>query len=192
MAQHAIVVIGASAGGLAAIETIVAGLPAGFPAAVLVVLHIPPDAPSHLPAILERSSRLPVAAAQDGEIVRPGRVYVAPTDRHLLLQSDNRLRLTQGPREHWVRPSVDALFRSAAETCGRRVIGIVLSGSLDDGTAGLLAIKDSGGQTVVQAPTDAEHPSMPESAINHVLVDYVLPVADMPALLETLVLQLSP
>lgn len=191
MGKHAIVVVGASAGGLSVLDTIVSGLPAEFPASVLVVLHIPKDSPSHLPSILERASRVPVAAAMDGEIMKPGRVYVAPTDRHLVVQAGDRLRLTQDPTEHWVRPSVDALFRSAADACGPRVIGVVLSGGLNDGTAGLLAIKERGGLAVVQAPADAEHPSMPKSAIEHVRVDFIVPAADVPELLATLVLQVS-
>lgn len=187
MDEHAIVVIGASAGGLGGLEAIIAGLPAGFRAAVLVVQHIPANLPSHLHSVLGRASRLPVAAAQDGEIIVAGRVYVAAPDRHLLVRSGGRLELAQGPREHWVRPSVDALFRSAAEACGHRVIGVVLSGGLDDGAAGLQAIKEHGGLAVVQAPADAEHSSMPETAITRVAVDHIVPVADMVRLLVRLV-----
>jgi two-component system, chemotaxis family, protein-glutamate methylesterase/glutaminase len=186
MADCAIVVVGASAGGVQALQTLIAGLPADFPAAVLVVLHIPAHTPSHLHTILARDASIPVRPAEDGEPIVPGHVYVAPTDRHLLVEA-NRLRVTRGPKENRVRPAVDVLFRSAAYVFGPRVIGIVLSGMLDDGTAGAWAIKDRGGSVLVQSPEDAEHAPMPESAIQHVAVDRTLPVAAMPAFLAQLV-----
>ncbi len=185
MVHHDIVVVGASAGGVAALQSLVAGLPATFPAAVLVVLHIPAHTPSQLYTILARAGSLPVVSAVDGDTIAPGCVYVAPTDRHLLVEAD-RLRVTRGPKENRMRPAVDVLFRSAAYTLGPRVIGVVLSGMLDDGTAGLWAIKDRGGIALVQSPEDAQHASMPESALQHVAVDYTLPVAAMPALLVQL------
>jgi two-component system chemotaxis response regulator CheB len=187
MDKHAVVVVGASAGGIQALHVLLSGLPTDLAASVLVVLHIPTHSPSHLHEILARTSALPVTAAIDGELMEAGRVYVAPTDRHLLVQIDGRLRLTRGPKENRVRPAVDALFRSAASSCGSRVIGIVLTGNLDDGTAGLWAIKDRGGKALVQAPADAEFPSMPESALRHVRIDHTLTVADMPALLRRLI-----
>jgi two-component system, chemotaxis family, protein-glutamate methylesterase/glutaminase len=180
-----IVVVGASAGGVEALECLLGGLPATFPAAVLVVLHIPPHSRSQLHSVLASATVLPVKAAEDGEAILPGHVYVAPTDRHLLVEPEC-LRVTRGPKENRMRPAVDALFRSAAYTFGRRVIGIVLSGSLDDGTAGLWAVKDRGGVAIVQSPEDARHASMPESALRHVEVDCTLPVNAMPALLQQL------
>lgn len=185
MAQRDIVVVGASAGGVAALQALIAGLPATFPAAVLVVLHIPPHTPSHLDTILARAGTMPVTSAQDNEPIVPGHVYVASTDRHLLVEADH-LRVTRGPKENRVRPAIDALFRSAAYVFGPRVIGIVLSGMLDDGTAGAWTIKERGGMVLVQSPEDAEHPPMPESALKYVAVDYTLPVADMPAFLAQL------
>src|SRR5215212_7061388 len=185
MAHCDIVVVGASAGGVQALQTLIAGLPANFPAAVLVVLHIPAHTPSHLHTILARAATIPVTPAEDGEAIVPGHVYVAATDRHLLVEAD-RLRVTRGPKENRVRPAVDVLFRSAAYAFGPRVIGIVLSGMLDDGTAGSWAIKDRGGMVLVQSPQDAEHAAMPESTIQHVAVDHTLPVAEMPAFLAQL------
>lgn len=177
-----VIVIGGSAGGLEALLHLVAELPANLAAAVLVVLHIPSHTPSKLHTILARVAALPVAAAVDGEAVLPGRIYVASADRHLMIDQAN-IRLTRGPRECRVRPAIDVLFRSAAYHFGPRVIGVVLSGTLDDGTAGLWAIKDRGGLTLVQSPEDALYDSMPQSALDHVQVDAVLPAAEMPALL---------
>jgi len=178
-----IVVIGASAGGVQTLKSLVRGLPASFPGTVLVVLHVPSHTPSQLQEVLSRVSSLPATAAVDGERVKQGRIYVASSDRHLLIEKD-RLRVTRGPKENRSRPAIDALFRSAAYTCGPRVIGIVLSGMLDDGTAGLWAIKDRGGLAVVQSPEEAEYPSMPQSALQYVEVDATLPVAEMPKFLE--------
>jgi two-component system chemotaxis response regulator CheB len=185
MAHRNIVVVGASAGGVTALQTLVAGLPTTFPATLLVVLHVPAHTPSQLHSILARVCALPVTAAEDGDPIIPGHVYVARTDRHLLLEAD-RIRVTRGPKENRMRPAVDVLFRSAAYTFGPQAIGIVLSGMLDDGTAGLWAIKDRGGVALVQSPEDAEHASMPQSAIQHVAVDAVLPAAAIPARLVEL------
>jgi two-component system, chemotaxis family, protein-glutamate methylesterase/glutaminase len=185
MTHRDIVVVGASAGGVQALQTLIAGLPATFPAAVLIVLHIPAHTPSQLHTILARAGALTITSAEDGDAIVPGRVYVAPTDRHLLVEGE-RIRVTRGPKENRVRPAVDVLFRSAAYAYGPRVIGIVLSGMLDDGTAGLWAIKDRGGIALVQSPEDAQHASMPESAIKYVAVDATLPVAAMPAHLAQL------
>jgi two-component system chemotaxis response regulator CheB len=180
------VVVGASAGGVEALRVLIAGLPPTFPAAVLVVLHIPSYTPSQLHSILARAGSLPVKAAENGEAIVAGHVYVAPADRHLLVE-EGHIRLTRGPKENRARPAIDVLFRSAAYSLGPRVIGIILSGLLDDGTAGLWAIKDQGGIALVQSPEDAEHPSMPQSALQHVAVDHTLPVAEMPALLTKIV-----
>ncbi|GAB4234967.1 MAG: chemotaxis protein CheB [Elainellaceae cyanobacterium] len=180
-----IVVVGASAGGIEALQTLVAGLPETFGAAMLVVLHIPAHSPSQLHHILSKPGVLPVKPAENGEPIVLGQIYVATSDRHLIVEEDH-IRVTRGPKENRVRPAVDTLFRSVAYRFGSRVIGVVLSGMLDDGTAGLWTIKDHGGTTIVQSPQDALFSSMPESALQHVAVDYTLPVAKMPALLTKL------
>ena len=177
-----VVVIGGSAGGLDALTRLVRELPADFHAAILVVLHIPAHVPSELHRILARETSLPVAPAVNGELIQPGRIYVASADRHLMIEDDH-IRLTRGPRENRTRPAIDVLFRSAAYNLGARVIGVLLSGLLDDGTPGLWAIKDRGGIALVQSPDEAFYPSMPESAIEHVRVDAVLPVQELAATL---------
>jgi two-component system, chemotaxis family, protein-glutamate methylesterase/glutaminase len=164
--QRDIVVVGASAGGVEALRQLVSGLPPELPAAVFVVLHVLPSGTSVLPQILARQTALTVSAAQDGEPIERGRIYVAPPDHHMLLEP-GRVRLTRGPRENGHRPAVDPLFRSAARSYGQRVIGLVLSGALDDGTAGLKMISDGGGSAVVQDPAGALYPSMPRSALAH-------------------------
>jgi two-component system chemotaxis response regulator CheB len=182
-----IVVIGASAGGVEALTNLVGALPADLPASLFVVLHVPPFGTSLLPSILSRRRRLPARHPENGEPIQPGRIYVAPPDRHLLVCRGGGLRprvqVTRGPHEHGYRPAADPLFRSAALFFGPRVVGVVLSGSLDDGTAGLKVIKEHGGVTVAQDPDEAAFSSMPLSAIETVGVDYVLPVAEIAALL---------
>lgn len=175
-----IIVIGASAGGIPALSLLISGLPANLNAAVFVVLHV--GTSSHLPEILSRVSRLPVAHAVDGEPIRPGTVYVAPPDVHLILDG-GCVRLVRGPKENFTRPAIDPLFRSAALAFGPRVVGVVLTGLLRDGTAGLLAIKDRGGIAIVQDPREELAPSMPESAIARVAVDHCCSVGAMAALL---------
>ncbi len=167
-----LVVIGASAGGIDALKHVVSGFGTQLPAAVCVVLHISPSRPSALARILQRAGRLPCHEARDGERLRTGEIIVAPPDRHLVIQ-DGRARLSVGPRENGHRPSVDTLFRSAAEDRDGRVIGVVLSGNRDDGSAGLAAIKSAGGATVVQDPEEALYDGMPSSAIANVKVDAV-------------------
>ena len=177
---HDIIVIGGSAGGLDALRPILRDLPADLPAAVFVVLHV--GSISYLPSILDREGPLPVVAARSGEPIERGKVYVAVPGVHLLLH-DNHLLMRRGPRENLSRPAVDPLFRSAAATFGSRVIGVVLSGGLSDGTAGLHAIKRCGGRAVAQEAEDAIVPSMTRNALLHVELDYVAAASEMASLL---------
>jgi two-component system chemotaxis response regulator CheB len=172
---HDIIVMGASSGGIQALIEVVSGLPKNLPAALFVVLHVPARSKSELPQILNRAGPLPAKHAIDNEAIVPGRIYVAPPDLHLLLK-DGRTRLVRGPKESNTRPAVDPLFRSAARDYGPRVIGVVLSGALDDGTAGLVAIKKRGGVAIVQDPADAVFPDMPRNAMEAAPVDHCLPV----------------
>src|SRR5215204_3824258 len=188
MTQRDIVVIGASAGGIQALTALVAGLPRNFPAPLLVVVHIPPYAVSRLPEILSRSGPLPAAHAQHGEVIEPGRIHIAPPDRHLLVRT-GRIELSRGPRENHGRPAIDPRFRTAARVYGPRVIGIVLSGALYDGSMGLLAIKTRGGMAIVQDPKEAIVDSMPRRAIERAAADHILPVAEIAAALTDLVRQ---
>lgn len=167
-----IVVIGASAGGVEALTAFFKALPPKVEAAFLVVLHIPAHAPSRLDQILSRVTSLSVVVAEDGEPLVSGRVYVASPDKHLMVTPQG-VRLSRGPKEGRSRPSIDVLFRSAAVAFQSRVIGVVLSGMLDDGTAGLWAIRDHQGVALVQDPAEALHAPMPQSAIAHVQVDFV-------------------
>lgn len=184
MATHDIVVIGASAGGVEAISTLVADLPRDLGAAVLVVLHLAKGR-SMLPEILTRAGKLPAAHPDDGDRLEPGRIYVARPDHHLVLEPGH-IRVVHGPTENGCRPAVDPLFRSAARVFGPRVIGVVLTGGLDDGTAGLAAVKEAGGIAIVQDPDEAFAPSMPRSARAFVNVDHVLPVREMGAMIARL------
>lgn len=180
-----IIVIGASAGGIDALRTIAIGLPKDFPASVFVVLHVAPESPGILSEILDRAGALPATNAADGERIEPGRIYVAPPDRHLVIEP-NRVRLTRGPKENRFRPSIDPLFRSAAQVYGPRVIGVILTGNLDDGAAGLWAVKQLGGTSVVQDPQEAFAPSMPRSAMRYARVDHCLPLSEIAPLLVRL------
>jgi two-component system, chemotaxis family, protein-glutamate methylesterase/glutaminase len=173
-------VIGASAGGVEALTELARNLPEDLPAAVFMVLHV--GATSHMAEILDRAGPLPVAHATSGEAVEPGRIRVAPPGLHMLLH-DGHVLLRRGPRENLARPAIDPLFRSAACTFGGRVIGVVLTGALNDGTAGLRAIKRCGGIAIVQDPDDAAVPDMPLSALRHVAVDYQVRIAAMGELL---------
>jgi two-component system chemotaxis response regulator CheB len=178
-----IVVIGASAGGVEALQRLTAGLRPDLRAAIFVVMHVTAEGTSALPAILQRSGPMPARHAINGESMSDGRIYVAPPDFHLILR-DGLVRVVHGPRENRSRPAVDPLFRSAALSYGPRVIGVVLSGALDDGTAGLYAIKARGGVAIVQDPHDALVSGMPRSALEYVTVDHVLPAADIGSLLN--------
>jgi two-component system chemotaxis response regulator CheB len=166
-----IVVVGASAGGVQALMRFVGRLPGEFDGSIFIVLHVAPSR-SVLPGVLERTCALPVAHAVEGEPIRPGRIYVAPPDRHLLLEPD-RVRVLDGPREHRHRPGIDPLFCSAAEAYAERVVGVLLSGMLEDGTRGLEEIKRAGGLALVQDPEDALYRSMPESAISRHAADRI-------------------
>jgi two-component system chemotaxis response regulator CheB len=168
-----IIVIGASTGGFEALRVLLKELPPELPAAVFVVVHMAANGPGLLPQIIGRWTRLPARKAHDGERIAPGRIYVAPPDHHLLIKR-GRVILSRGPRENRFRPAVDPLFRSAAKAYGARVVGVILSGGLDDGVAGLQSIKQEGGLAIVQEPSDAMEPSMPLSAIREVAVDEVL------------------
>jgi len=185
VAAHDLVVVGASAGGVEALTELVRGLPAGFPAALLVVVHFPADGTSMLPLILARRGPLPAVHAEDGTKIRPGTIYVAPPDRHLLVDG-GRMRLSRGPRENNHRPAADVLFRSAALAAGPRVVAVVLSGTLEDGAAGLSVVRRRGGVTVAQHPDDALYAGMPRAAIDAGVVDHVLPVSEIPPLLVRL------
>lgn len=185
MATRDIIVIGASAGGVQALSNLVADLPEDLPAAVFIVLHVPTTPPSLLPGILARESRLPVEHAVDGEPIRRGRIYVAPSDHHLLMEKD-LVKLVRGPKENLHRPSIDALFRSAARMAGPRVIGVVLTGARDDGRVGMRAIKQRGGITIVQDPSEAPFPSMPMSVMQDIDVDYSIPLREIGSLLNEL------
>ena len=192
MAQHDIVVIGASAGGVEALTRLMRVLPPGLPASLFVVCHFPPTARSVLPDILSRAGLLLATHAVDGEPFHPGHIYVAPPDYHLLLTEGQRLRLTRGPRENNQRPAVDVLFRSAARTYGARVVGVVLTGALNDGTAGLLAVRATGGIAIVQDPADAAVAAMPDSAARIAGADHRVALDRLAPLLVELIQQPEP
>jgi len=175
------VLIGASAAGLPPLLQVCSALPADFPAPVLVVLHIGAH-PSQLPGMLNQRCALPARFAVDGEAVQGGRIYVAAPDHHLLLMPD-ALRVSRGPKENWTRPAIDPLFRSAALHWGDRAVGVLLAGQMDDGTAGLRAIKERGGIAIVQDPASTEEPSMPRSALDNVPVDHCLAPTEIAACL---------
>jgi two-component system, chemotaxis family, protein-glutamate methylesterase/glutaminase len=185
-----IIVVGASAGGIEALRVLAGGLPADLPASLFVVLHTSPESPAMLADILDRSGSLPALSPKDGDRIRPGTIYVAPPDRHLLIEP-NLMRVTRGPKENRFRPAVDPLFRSAAQIYGPRVVGVILTGYLDDGTAGLWTVKQLGGTAVVQDPADALVPSMPLNAVTHVKVDYCLPLDEIAPLLVQLTTEVA-
>jgi len=181
-----IIVAGGSAGAVEALCVLVEGLPHDLDAAVLAVIHAPPHSPGHLVEILQRRTTLRVTWARDAGAIEPGHVYVAPPDHHLIV-TEGSMQLTQSAPEHHNRPAIDPLFRSAALAYGPRAIGVVLSGRLDDGTAGLHMVKELGGTTVIQDPADALHPDMPRNALAGTMVDHVVPAAALGELLGRLV-----
>lgn len=176
--KHKMVVIGASAGGLEGIKALIAALPKDFPAVLLVVLHIPSDSVSALPQILSRAGPLPARQPEDGETMKPGQIYVARPDHHLIVEGET-IGVKKSPRENRFRPSIDVLFRSAAYHHNHRVAGVILSGALEDGVSGLWTIKHLGGTTLVQHPDEAAFDSMPLSALQQVEIDHTLSAADI-------------
>jgi two-component system, chemotaxis family, protein-glutamate methylesterase/glutaminase len=178
-------VVGASAGGVEALSALFSDLPSGLPIAFFVVLHVPPRNQSRLPSILERTARLPAEHPRDGEKIRPGRIYVAPPDFHLIV-GKGVVHLSRGPKEHRVRPAINPLFRSAAQVYGQRVIGVLLSGFLDDGVQGLMEIKRRGGLVIVQDPAEAGFPDMPQNARAKIGVEHCAPVAQIRDLITRL------
>ncbi|MBD1869873.1 chemotaxis protein CheB [Cyanobacteria bacterium FACHB-471] len=185
-----IVVIGASAGGVQALLELVQLLPANFGASIFIVLHTSPTLPSRLPKLLQTAGHLSVTHAVDQAEIHPGHIYVAPPDRHLLIKP-GWMQVVLGPKENRFRPAIDPLFRTAALAYGDRVIGVLLSGALYDGTAGLFDIKQHGGLTIVQDPEEAFVSALPRHAIAHVAVDHILPIAGIAQLLSTFSEQLS-
>src|SRR6476469_2300753 len=185
MPRHDIIVIGASAGGVEALINLVKNLPAELPAAIFIVVHIPAHSKSVLPNILTRAGSLRACHPQDGAKIENGEIYVAPPDYHLLVKQ-GYVTVARSARENSHRPAVDPLFRSSARVYGRRVVGVVLSGALDDGTAGLLAVKQRGGVAIVQDPAEAMFTGMPTSAIENVDVDSILPITAIASRLVSL------
>ena len=180
-----IIVVGTSAGGVEALQRLVAGLPRDLPAAVFVVAHIPPWGKSNLPAIITRKGSLLALQAEPEQRFQQGRIYIAPPDYHILLERES-IRLWRGPKENRHRPSINALFRSAAVAHKERVIGVILSGALDDGSTGLWWVEQFGGLAIVQDPREAAFADMPQSALEHVEVDSVSRLAEMGSLLAGL------
>jgi two-component system chemotaxis response regulator CheB len=191
MAKRDIIVVGASAGGVTALIKLVESLPKNINASIFIVLHIPPFSPSNLPAILSRAGLNNAIHPKDGELVKPGHIYIAAPDHHMLLEG-KRILMKKGPEENRFRPSIDALFRSAAYVYGPRVIGVVLSGLLNDGTSGLWSVKRLGGITIIQEPEDADFPSMPLNVLHYVKVDYTASASNMGALLNKLTTEKAP
>ena len=191
MAKRNIIVIGASAGGVYALKELVALLPHDFDATIFLVVHVSPHSPSYLPEILNHSGPIKAVHPKDGELIQPGMIYIAPPDHHLLIEYEQVI-VKKGPKENRFRPSIDALFRSAAYTYGPRVIGIVLTGMLDDGTSGMWSVKRLGGICIVQEPEEAMYASMPNHVMEYVDVDYVIPVNKMGLLLSDLITEQVP
>jgi two-component system chemotaxis response regulator CheB len=181
-----IVVVGASAGGVETLPKLFAELDPSIEAAFFVVLHVQADARSYMPQLLSRAGRLPAEHVEDNQRIENGRILIAPPDYHILIE-DSRVRLSHGPKENRHRPAIDPLFRTAAEEYDSRVIGVILTGTLDDGTMGLKAVKDAGGITIVQDPNDALYPDMPRNALQIVGPDFALPMEEIRSLLPRLI-----
>jgi two-component system chemotaxis response regulator CheB len=187
MPRRDIIVMGASAGGIGVLRTILPALPWDLQASIFVVVHTTEDSPGVLPEILNRYSRLPVLYAVHNAPILPARIYIAPAGQRHMRIDRGKVVLETGPRENRNRPSIDALFRSASLAYGPRTIGVVLSGNLDDGSAGLADIKRRGGLAIVQEPEEAEAPSMPTNAIEACEVDFILPAQEIGPKLSELV-----
>ena len=186
MVKRDIVVIGASAGGVEALRELTAELPSGLDAALLVVVHMPSSWDTNLPSILSRKGGIQGVRAAADQPIEHGHIYVAAPDHHLVLD-DGRIHLWRGPKENLHRPAINPLFRSAAVTYGERVIGVILSGAMDDGSAGLWWVKQYGGLAVVQDPGDAQYPDMPKNALQHVSADYVLSAPEIGRSLRSMI-----
>jgi two-component system, chemotaxis family, protein-glutamate methylesterase/glutaminase len=185
--QRNIIVIGSSAGGFSTLPKLTSQLPEGFPASVFIVQHLGPGvSPRPLLDKLKKESKLIVKIPDHGENIKNGHIYVAPPDHHMLVKKSEIL-VVRGPRENRYRPSVDMLFRSAAAHFKSKVIGIVMTGMLDDGTSGIEAIKKSGGISIVQDPENAEWPDMPQSALRNAKIDFHAPAEEIGKLLEKLI-----
>jgi two-component system chemotaxis response regulator CheB len=180
-----VVGIAASAGGVEAIRRVVGELPGDFPAAICVTLHIPATGRSLLAPILDRDSAMHAVLASDGLPLRAGVIYVAPADHHLLVERDS-VRLSRGPKENGSRPAADPMFRSLAESWGPCAVAVVLSGALDDGSAGAVVVSGAGGVVIAQDPHDALVPSMPSSAITAGSLARVVPVGEIAGVLRQL------
>ncbi|TCN56552.1 chemotaxis protein CheB [Flavobacterium circumlabens] len=187
-----IVVVGTSAGGMKALTALIEQLPKDFPAPLLIVQHLSSDATGDaLLNELNKIGKLKCIHATQGEKIKSGQIYLAPSDNHLMIEENGSILITKGAQENRSRPAIDPLFRSAATSFGNRTIGILLTGYLDDGTSGLIAIQRCGGICIIQDPADADYPDMPKNALNQIKPDYCIPIAEMGGILSTLVARKS-
>ena len=183
-----VIVIGTSAGGMKALKELTVQLPENFPTPILIVQHISSDASGDaLLNELNKIGKLKCVHAKEGEHIQKGYIYLAPSDHHLMVEKNSNLLVTKGAQENRSRPAIDPLFRSAAASFGNRTIGILLTGYLDDGTAGLIAIQRCGGTCIIQDPADADYPDMPNNALNQITPDYCLPIPEMGGVLASLI-----
>ena len=178
MERRDIIVIGSSAGGVNALKQLVTELPRDLEASIFVVQHMAADVPSYLPQILAHAGQLKAVHPEDGQLIEKGMIYIAQPDHHLIIE-DDKVLVRKGPKENNFRPSIDALMRSAAYWYKNRVIGIVLTGYLNDGTSGLWSVRHFGGTTIVQDPLDALYPDMPKNVLEQIDVDFVLPLSEI-------------